>query len=343
MSGRGGLCLVILFLLLLQQLNTNAVMGQEVQSNPAAASPPAQNSAPPPPAAAKPAEAPSAPLGCGIATPAGQESQSLFERLLGVPRNRDLTDEEVNAIKRGFPIFPSGLDSDTTSAKFTKLRQTRNILIPLIAACTAKLERDGSRAYAFSTAVPRSEWATGTEAEQQKRIAEAEQKRIAEAEQRRFAEAEQDRKDLEYLQHLLERVDETASETLIPESDQNRFKTTLSYVYAFVVGMVIVGFYAIAIIDPNVRQAIFSGQAGIQFVTLFSLVIAIILFGIIGVLEAKELSALLGGIAGYILGRGTTDVGRAGGGGQPQGAAQAGGGGQPQGAAQAGDDNPRSA
>jgi hypothetical protein len=54
--------------------------------------------------------------------------------------------------------------------------------------------------------------------------------------------------------------------------------------------------------DDKVRQEIFSGQAGIQFITLLSLVIAIILFGITGILEGKELSALLGGLAGYILG-----------------------------------------
>jgi hypothetical protein len=53
--------------------------------------------------------------------------------------------------------------------------------------------------------------------------------------------------------------------------------------------------------------AIFSGQAGMQFVTLFSLVIAIILFGITSILEAKELAALLGGLSGYILGRVTAE------------------------------------
>jgi hypothetical protein len=61
-----------------------------------------------------------------------------------------------------------------------------------------------------------------------------------------------------------------------------------------------------------VRLSIFSQQTGIQFITLFSLVIAIILFGILGILEAKELSALLGGISGYILGRATSDRATAG-------------------------------
>src|SRR6476620_2525461 len=51
------------------------------------------------------------------------------------------------------------------------------------------------------------------------------------------------------------------------------------------------------------RRAIFSGETGIQFLTLFSVVIAIILFGIINILEGKELAALLGGLSGYILGR----------------------------------------
>lgn len=83
------------------------------------------------------------------------------------------------------------------------------------------------------------------------------------------------------------------------------FKTTLSMAFALLIAFVIGGFFWIAYIDGQVRSAIFSGQAGIQFITLFSLVIAIILFGITGILEGKELSALLGGLSGYILGRST--------------------------------------
>jgi hypothetical protein len=46
-----------------------------------------------------------------------------------------------------------------------------------------------------------------------------------------------------------------------------------------------------------------------QFITIFSLVIAIILFGITGILESKELSALLVGLSGFILGRGVAERG----------------------------------
>src|SRR4029450_3305531 len=81
------------------------------------------------------------------------------------------------------------------------------------------------------------------------------------------------------------------------------FKTYMSGGFGLIIAFVIVGFFWTASRSMKVTEEIFSGQAGLQFITLFSLVIAIILFGITGVLEGKELSALLGGLAGYILGR----------------------------------------
>src|SRR5260370_39942842 len=88
------------------------------------------------------------------------------------------------------------------------------------------------------------------------------------------------------------------------EIPKQKFKTRMSITFAVLVGLVIVGFFAIAFYDVAVRREIFSGTAGIQFVTPFSLVIGIILFGITGILEAKKLAALLWGLSGYILGRG---------------------------------------
>jgi hypothetical protein len=86
-------------------------------------------------------------------------------------------------------------------------------------------------------------------------------------------------------------------------SGKQNFKQSTSGYYAILIGLVIVGFFVIAFTDETVRRNIFSGEVGIQFVTLFSLVIAIILFGVCGILQDKELSALLGGLSGYILGR----------------------------------------
>ncbi len=84
------------------------------------------------------------------------------------------------------------------------------------------------------------------------------------------------------------------------------FKKTISIYFSLLIALVIVGFFVLAFQDAVVRRDIFSGQTGLQFVTLFAIVIAIILFGITGVLEGKELSALLGGLSGYILGRTST-------------------------------------
>jgi hypothetical protein len=89
---------------------------------------------------------------------------------------------------------------------------------------------------------------------------------------------------------------------------EQEFKRTMSKTFALLIGCVIVGFFILAGIDPALREKVFGGQAGMQFLTLFSLVIAIILFGITGVLEGKELSALLGGLSGYILGRTNTPL-----------------------------------
>lgn len=81
------------------------------------------------------------------------------------------------------------------------------------------------------------------------------------------------------------------------------FKKQISWSFAFLVAIVIVGFFIIAYRDDEIRKTIFSGDSGLQFITIFSIIIAIILFGITEVLGGKELSALIGGISGYILGR----------------------------------------
>lgn len=85
---------------------------------------------------------------------------------------------------------------------------------------------------------------------------------------------------------------------------ESSFRLSISTMFAFLVFVVIIGFFLIIRKKDNVVFEIFSKDSGIQFITLFSIVIAIILFGITGVLEGKELAALLAGLSGYILGRG---------------------------------------
>ncbi len=116
------------------------------------------------------------------------------------------------------------------------------------------------------------------------------------------------KQELQEKQKELRQVESKINELLNRDIVRQAFKEKVTLVFGGLVGLVIIGFFWVAVADAAVRKSIFGGGAGIQFLTLFSLVIAIILFGITSILEAKELSALLGGLSGYILGRGIGKV-----------------------------------
>jgi hypothetical protein len=105
-------------------------------------------------------------------------------------------------------------------------------------------------------------------------------------------------------QRLLGSIDDMVNQLFIASDATNSFKLKMSIAFSVLVGVVIIGFFGIAWSNDEIKKTIFANEAGIQFITVFSIVIAVILFGIIGVLESKELSALLGGLSGYILGKG---------------------------------------
>ena len=102
---------------------------------------------------------------------------------------------------------------------------------------------------------------------------------------------------------LLGEIDDMVNQLFIVNDATNMFKFRMSITFSILVGIVIVGFFVIAWSNDEVKKTIFANESGIQFITMFAIVIAVILFGIIGVLESKELSALLGGLSGYILGK----------------------------------------
>ena len=87
------------------------------------------------------------------------------------------------------------------------------------------------------------------------------------------------------------------------KANQNSFRLISTGAFSALVAVVVGGFYLIAWFKDGIAAKIFSGEMGMQFVTLFLIVIAIILFGIMGTLEGRELAALLGGLSGYILGK----------------------------------------
>jgi hypothetical protein len=114
----------------------------------------------------------------------------------------------------------------------------------------------------------------------------------------------------ERLQSHIGSLDAAINTLLLATNADNDFKTKISYVFAALVCLVILGFFLIAAFSGAVRTSVFTNDSGLQFVTLFALVIAIILFGVMNILEGRELAALLGGLSGYILGRGAGDANR---------------------------------
>lgn len=98
-------------------------------------------------------------------------------------------------------------------------------------------------------------------------------------------------------------VETRISELLARDVVAQQFKGNISLYFAVVIGLMVILFFGVIFYDENVRTIVFGSQAAIQFVTLFSIIIAIILFGITGILADKELAALLGGLSGYILGK----------------------------------------
>jgi len=81
------------------------------------------------------------------------------------------------------------------------------------------------------------------------------------------------------------------------------FKRNMSYSFGGLVALLLVGYLVIAGLDPSVRLKLFSPPTALQMLTLFSVIIAIILFGITGVMDERSLSALLGSLIGFILGK----------------------------------------
>jgi hypothetical protein len=107
----------------------------------------------------------------------------------------------------------------------------------------------------------------------------------------------------------MDNLDDQVALVLIPETAENDFKLWITAAFTGWVLVVIAGFFVVSWADEIVRRSIFSSQSGLQFLTLFSLVIAFILFGILESRGGTELAALLGGLSGYILGRVTTERG----------------------------------
>jgi hypothetical protein len=100
----------------------------------------------------------------------------------------------------------------------------------------------------------------------------------------------------------LARIDQAVGELMMSSRDESWFRLSMGFGFLVLVSLLIGCFFYFASNSGSIRE-ILRNDRGLQFITLFSLVIAITLFGLLNILEGKELAALLGGLSGYILGR----------------------------------------
>ena len=93
--------------------------------------------------------------------------------------------------------------------------------------------------------------------------------------------------------------------SLSPEFRDQDFRIWISLTFSGLIAVILFAFFLIIYrrSDASLYKQMLS-SSGLQFITVFVLIIAIILFGILKVLGGSELAAILSGISGYILGKG---------------------------------------
>jgi Na+-transporting methylmalonyl-CoA/oxaloacetate decarboxylase gamma subunit len=117
------------------------------------------------------------------------------------------------------------------------------------------------------------------------------------------SELQKKKDDAYVLRRRQTQVEQKIAALFDDKRDVSLFRAISTAIMGVLIAIVVGGFYVIAWYKDGIATKIFGGEMGMQFVTLFLIVIAIILFGIMGTLEGRELAALLGGLSGYILGK----------------------------------------
>ncbi len=97
--------------------------------------------------------------------------------------------------------------------------------------------------------------------------------------------------------------------SLSPEFRDQDFRIWISLTFSGLIAVILFAFFLIIYrrSDASLYKQMLS-SSGLQFITVFVLIIAIILFGILNVLGGSELAAILSGISGYILGKGDGEI-----------------------------------
>jgi|GEM_PF-3390825 hypothetical protein len=112
------------------------------------------------------------------------------------------------------------------------------------------------------------------------------------------------KKNLVKINTNIEKINGVINNRMNVEQSQQTFRQWVSLVFAGLLAIIIGCFFFVLFKNNSAQMATtLMGESGLQFITLFSLIIAIILFGVLNILEGKELAAIISAIAGFILGK----------------------------------------
>jgi len=116
-------------------------------------------------------------------------------------------------------------------------------------------------------------------------------------------------KNISALQQDIFLAEQAIYASLSPEFREQDFRIWVSLTFSGLIGILMLAFFLIIFKRSDVSLSkILLSSSGLQFITVFILIIAIILFSILNVLGGSELAAILSGISGYILGKSSSAV-----------------------------------
>ncbi|WP_353123729.1 hypothetical protein [Dysgonomonas capnocytophagoides] len=111
--------------------------------------------------------------------------------------------------------------------------------------------------------------------------------------------------NIEAIRQDIFQAEQAIHQSLSPETRDQDFRMWVSFTFSGLIAILLFSFFWIIYkrSDRSLSKAMLT-DSGLQFITVFILIIAIILFGILDVIGGSELAAILAGISGYILGKG---------------------------------------
>jgi hypothetical protein len=112
-------------------------------------------------------------------------------------------------------------------------------------------------------------------------------------------------RNIEAIKQDIFQAEQAINQSLSPETRDQDFRMWVSLTFSGLIAILLFSFFWIIYqrSDKSLSKALLT-DSGLQFVTVFILIIAIILFGILNVIGGSELATILSAISGYILGKG---------------------------------------